>query len=79
MTPITAQLIATLMQQNCDAYFADKKTRNEWDAEQRRLWDLAERRRCANRVKMLVAPKLLPVPPYSVRKQLREATLAVGR
>ena len=79
MANITAQLIATLIQQNCDAYHRNEKTYEEWSAEQHRLWRLSERRRCEHRVKMLVAPKLLPVPRYAVRKQMREATLKVGR
>lgn len=79
MANITAQLIATLITANCDAHCNGQKSREDWSAEQYRLWRLAERRRCANCVKMLLAPKLLPVPSYEVRKQLRDKTLAVGR
>lgn len=79
MANITAQLIATLIQANCDAHLSGAKSREDWNAEQIRLWDLAAKRRCVSKVARLVAPPIVKVPPYSVRKQLREATLAVGR
>lgn len=79
MGNLTAQLIATLIQSNCDAHLSGATSRAAWEAEQVRLWKLAERKGCAHAVKMLVAPKALPVPPYAVRKQLREQTLKVGR
>lgn len=58
MANITAQLIATLIVANCDAHCNGAKSRKDWSAEQYRLWKMAERRRCVNRVKALVAPKV---------------------
>jgi hypothetical protein len=78
-TDFTAELIASAIRANCDAYFKDRITRERWDAEQRRLWDKAMRANVARRVSELVGPKLIPVPSYAVRKQLRERTLKVGR
>lgn len=55
----TAQLIASAIQANCDNYNARRIDYVAWDAEQRRLWKRAERRRgVANEVCRLVAPKL---------------------
>jgi hypothetical protein len=48
---IAARIIA-----NCDAYNAKQMTHAEWDAEQLRLWKLAERSQCARAVCRLVAP-----------------------
>ena len=80
MANITAQLIATLITANCEAYHAGQKSRDEWSAEQNRLWKLAADRLIASDVMRMVCPSLnAPMPPYSVRKQLREQTLAVGR
>lgn len=55
---ITAQLIATLMQQNCDAHIREEKSRDEWSAEQKRLWKLAANQCVASEVLWLVVPSM---------------------
>jgi hypothetical protein len=79
-SPFTAELIASAITANCAQYLDGRIDREQWDAEQNRLWKMAERSKTlAHRVKMLLCPKFLPVPPFVIRKQLRDATLKVGR
>ena len=55
-SPVTAQLLATLIRQNCAAHLDGDMPRAAWEAEQRRLWDLAERRKVAQQVRQLLDP-----------------------
>lgn len=75
---MTARQIADAILVNCAHHEVGDLTRDEWAAEQDRLWRLAAEGCVASEVMRLVAPSLMP-PPYAVRKQLREATLKVGR
>lgn len=52
----TAQLLATLIQSNCDAHLSGEKSRAAWEAEQVRLWKLAERKRVERQVVALLDP-----------------------
>jgi hypothetical protein len=57
-TTFTVQLIASAIFGNCGAYNNHAISRAQWSAEQTRLWKLAERRRVADAVRNLVAPRL---------------------
>ena len=75
-----AKTIASQICENCAAYDAGHIDRAVWSTEQNRLWTLAAEAFVASDVMRLVAPSLAPrVPPYAVRRQLRDATLAIGR
>lgn len=77
---INADVLANAIDTNCEAYDAGLLTREEWSAEQNRLWKLASDRYLMTDVLKRVCPSLgARVPPYTVRKQLREQTLAVCR
>ena len=52
----TAQLLATLLRHNTDAHLSGEKSHTEWNAEQLRLWKLAEKRRAAKLVSQLLDP-----------------------
>lgn len=71
---MTSRQIAAAILANCTQYHLGRISRETWDAEQRRLWDLADAQGVAWRVKRCVFP-----PSYAVRAQLRAETLEVGR
>lgn len=54
MSNITAQLIATLMVSNADAHLAGLKSKDDYKAEQARLWKLADERNISKAVARLV-------------------------
>jgi hypothetical protein len=54
----TAQLIATAITANCEAHLSGKKQRDDWSAEQDRLWRMAAQKRVATKVMRLVCPSL---------------------
>lgn len=56
MATITAQLLATLMHANCEAYLCERIGRDEWSAAQNRLWRLAGEKGVASEVLRLVCP-----------------------
>ena len=77
---LRAEMIASLITINCERHIAGAIDRETWTAKQNNLWALAAAGLVASEVMRLVCPSLnAPVPPYAVRKQLRDATLAVGR
>lgn len=53
-----AELIASAITANCEAYHAGTLTHEAWSAEQHRLWDLAATRVVASKVMRLVCPSL---------------------
>ncbi len=50
--------IAALIRTNTDRHLSGAIDRARWEAEQRRLWDLAMRSRCVNAVARELAPPL---------------------
>jgi hypothetical protein len=73
-----AKFIAAAILDNCDKHVAGNRSRADWSAEQDRLWRQAAEDCIASEVMRMVCPSLT-VPPYAVRKTLREQTLEVGR
>jgi hypothetical protein len=79
-TTFNAELIASAITANCEAYFAKKMSRDVWSAKQTALWKQAADSLVASKVKELLCPSLhAPMPPYAVREQMRARTLKVGR
>lgn len=59
---LTAQLIASLMDQNTDALHAGRRTRAEWLSRQVELWRMAGEAGLGARVLALRCPVLTPPP-----------------